>query len=68
MAAKNLHPLEVVVAVPVAPTVALHDLEKMEVKVIVLEPPEDFRHSVGAHYIEFPQVKDDEVIRLLHAR
>ena len=29
------------------------------------EPPEEFLGAVGAHYLRFPQVEDDEVIKLL---
>ena len=40
--------------------------EKKEAdEVITLEPPEEFLGAVGAHYIEFEQVEDAEVIRLL---
>ena len=57
---------KVVVAVPVAPPEAVHALsEEGADEVIVLEPPEEFLGAVGAHYIRFEQVEDDEVIRLM---
>jgi len=57
----------VIVAVPVAPPEAMHDLRKEGADdIIVLEPPEDFLGAVGAHYIRFEQVEDSEVIRLLN--
>ena len=57
---------KIVVAVPVAPPEAVHALsEEGADEVIVLEPPEEFLGAVGAHYIRFEQVEDDEVIRLM---
>ena len=64
--AKAQHPKKVVVAVPVAPLDAMRELRK-EAEVVVLEPPEEFMGAVGAHYKNFPQVEDEEVIRLLNS-
>jgi predicted phosphoribosyltransferase len=56
----------VVVAVPVASKDAVQDIRWAGVAdVIVLENPDRFRGSVGAHYREFEQVEDAEVITLL---
>ena len=60
------NPARTVVAVPVAPVETINDLRREADEVIVLEPPEKFLGAVGAHYIEFEQVGDDTVIRLLH--
>ena len=60
------NPARTVVAVPVAPVETINDLRREADEVIVLEPPERFLGAVGAHYIEFEQVGDDTVIRLLH--
>jgi putative phosphoribosyl transferase len=65
--AKKNAPKEIVVATPVAPESAVQEIEQMGAKVLVLEPQESFRGSVGAHYVYFPQLKDKEVIRLLEA-
>ena len=57
---------KVVVAVPVAPPESVHALsEEGADEVVVLEPPEEFLGAVGAHYIRFEQIEDDEVIRLM---
>ena len=59
------NPARIVVAVPVASAEAVESLRKEADEVITLEPPEEFLGAVGAHYIEFEQVEDAEVIRLL---
>ena len=57
---------KIIVAVPVAPADTIEELKKDGAdEIIVLEPPEDFVGAVGAHYIQFGQVEDDEVIKLL---
>ncbi|MBI2610452.1 phosphoribosyl transferase [Candidatus Kaiserbacteria bacterium] len=63
---RALKPSKIVVAVPVAPAEALRALKDEGAdETIVLEPPETFMGAVGAHYMKFDQVEDDEVIRLL---
>ncbi len=65
---KAQKPESIIVAVPVAPPEALHDLRKEGADdTIVLEPPEDFLGAVGAHYLQFGQVEDAEVIRLMES-
>ncbi len=61
------HPIKVVVAVPVAPPDAIANVERLGAKVVILEPPEDYLGAVGAHYVDFPQVTDEEVITLMHS-
>ncbi|HEY4527187.1 MAG TPA: phosphoribosyltransferase family protein [Candidatus Paceibacterota bacterium] len=57
---------KIIVAVPVAPPESLQILRKEGAdEIFVLEPPEEFAGAVGAHYIAFDQVEDDEVVRLL---
>ncbi|OGG58789.1 hypothetical protein A3C86_03405 [Candidatus Kaiserbacteria bacterium RIFCSPHIGHO2_02_FULL_49_16] len=58
-------PERIVVAVPIAPVETINNLRKEADEVVILEPPEEFLGVVGAHYIEFKQVEDAEVIRLL---
>ncbi|OGG80615.1 hypothetical protein A3A39_03945 [Candidatus Kaiserbacteria bacterium RIFCSPLOWO2_01_FULL_54_13] len=57
---------KIIVAVPVAPPESVRELrEEGADEVVVLEAPEEFLGAVGAHYLRFYQVEDDEVIRLL---
>jgi putative phosphoribosyl transferase len=54
----------VVLAVPVAPSSATQDFAGMCDKVVILATPEPF-YAVGAHYADFGQTEDDEVVHLL---
>ena len=54
----------VVVAVPVAPPDAIATFEQLADDVVCLETPQAFT-AVGAHYADFHQVGDDEVVALL---
>lgn len=53
-----------VVAVPLAPPDTAEELGKMADEFICLETPWDFM-AVGAHYQNFYQVSDDEVVEML---
>ena len=65
---KKERPLKIIVAVPVAPLEIVAVLRREGAdEVIVLEPPSMFMGSVGAHYQNFEQVSDDEVIAYLRA-
>jgi|SRR3990167_1845317 len=65
--AKKENPEKIIVAVPVAPPESVDEIKNEGAdEVILLEPPEEFRGAVGAHYQEFEQVEDEEVIRLLN--
>lgn len=55
----------IIVAVPVAPPESVNTLDSLADEVVVLEEPEAFIGSVGAHYREFEQVDDEEVRMLL---
>ncbi|MDO8522297.1 MAG: phosphoribosyltransferase family protein [bacterium] len=59
------NPTRIVVAVPVASAESVGNLRKEADEIITLEPPEEFLGAVGSHYLEFAQVRDAEVIRLL---
>jgi predicted phosphoribosyltransferase len=63
---KRRHPASVILAVPVAPADTLAELEPLVDRVVCLDVPRDF-YAVGAHYRDFPQVEDEEVIALLAA-
>ena len=54
----------IVLAVPLAPRDVLAELRTLCDKVVCLASPDRF-HAVGAHYDDFTQTEDDEVIRLL---
>lgn len=58
----NTSPHKIIVAVPVGPSDTINDLKREVDDVISLIPPENFVGAVGAHYDEFDQVTDEEVI------
>jgi len=58
------HPLKLICAVPVAPPDTLAKVESYADEVLCLSAPEEF-YAVGQFYQSFPQVSDEEVIRLL---
>jgi putative phosphoribosyl transferase len=55
-----------VLAVPVAPPQAVERLRDLVDDLVCLRQPADF-YAVGAHYRDFKQVEDDEVVALLDA-
>ncbi len=59
-------PSRIVVAIPVAPTDAVREIEKEADECIILEPPEEFLGAVGAHYEVFEQIEDHEVVELMN--
>jgi len=63
-AARAKAPQELVCAVPVAAPDSLERVRPYADKVICLAAPAEF-YAVGQFYREFPQVEDDEVVRLL---
>ena len=63
-AIKHLKPSKLVLAVPVGPLETVNGLSKLVDDLICLETPVDF-YAVSAFYLSFPQVSDEEVIRLL---
>lgn len=58
-------PQKIVVAVPVAPLDVIESLQEIADKVIIVDDPVNFRGAVGAHYWQFPQVEDDEVMSFM---
>lgn len=56
----------VVLAVAVAPADVLAGLRKLCPQIVCLATPHPF-HAVGAHYIDFGQTSDEEVVQLLDA-
>lgn len=63
-ALRKNHPARIVLATPVAPADALRDLRPECDEIVCLAVPEPF-HAVGAHYVDFTQTTDHEVIDLL---
>lgn len=57
-------PARLILALPVAPADAIARLEKSADEVICLQTPTPF-YAVGAHYADFSQVSDQEVIEIL---
>ena len=52
------------VAVPVAPISVVSKIKPEVHELVVIETPDDFS-AVGQFYKEFPQVEDEEVVKLL---
>jgi predicted phosphoribosyltransferase len=63
-AARQLHPREVVVAVPVGARETVERIGRVADRTVVLEAPAEFR-AVGHWYDDFTQTTDDEVRRLV---
>lgn len=59
-ALRTRKPARIVLAVPVAPPEAVADLQPHVDELVCLSQP-DFFGAVGAHYMDFHQVGDDEV-------
>lgn len=57
-------PSRVILAIPVAPKEAIIELATLCDQVVCLETPQPF-HAVGAHYRDFTQTTDSQVIDLL---
>ena len=64
MSVKKRDPMEVVVAVPVAPPDTVESLKADGTRVVCLETPEVF-FAIGQFYQRFDQVEDSEVRRIL---
>lgn len=64
-AARDQGAKRVIVASPVAPNDSAEILNDIADEVIVLDSPEEFRGAVASHYLEFGEVDDQEVRRLL---
>ncbi len=67
LAVLKRHPSRLVVAAPVASDRVFLDFNDLADEVVVPLTPRGF-FAVGAHYRDFSQVTDDEVLRILSAR
>jgi putative phosphoribosyl transferase len=63
-AVRRRRPAKLVLAVPVAPADTLDAIRSDVDEIVCIETPEFF-YAIGAHYIDFGQVSDEEVERLL---
>lgn len=63
---KHRRPKKIVVAVPVASSMAAEKIRKEADELVALEVPLYF-HAVGAHYESFPQLTDQEVIKIMES-
>ena len=61
---KHNNPKKIVVAVPVSSPTAALKIKQEANELVVLDTPANF-YAVGAHYENFPQLTDDEVIRIM---
>ena len=59
------NPKKIIVAVPVITKDTADKFNKEEVELVALEFSEFHLGSVGAYYENFPQVEDEEVIKIL---
>lgn len=62
---KHQNPKRIVVAVPVAPADTADQIKSKVDEFVALEIPEIFLGAIGAYYKFFPQVSDEEVIKLM---
>ena len=63
---RRVRPAHLVLAVPVAPAETINQLRSQADEIVCLATPYPF-HSVGAHYLNFNQTSDAEVVELLEA-
>ncbi len=62
---KKRKPAKIVIAVPIAPYQTAKELKTQADEVIALETPGEF-YAIGGYYNEFPQVSDEEVIKIMY--
>ena len=61
---RNRKPSKLICAVPVSPVETLYKIAEFADEVVCLETPAEFK-SVGQFYEDFPQINDEEVIKIL---
>lgn len=61
---KTMNPNKIILAVPVGPPDTVARFRKEVDELVCLKEPQDF-YAVGAHYDDFEQISDEEVIDLL---
>jgi len=65
---KHQNPKKIIVAVPVCPKDFADEIKKEGCDCVALHIPLFYEGAVGAYYDEFPQIPDEEVIRLMAKR
>ena len=59
------HPKKIIVAAAVSAPDSADQIREMVDELVLLDEPENF-HTVGQFFEHFPQVSDDEVMKMLH--
>lgn len=62
---KSQNPKKIVLALPVAPFDILDKLKKEVNEIVCIYPEKDFFGAVGSYYENFPQVEDEEVVKIM---
>ena len=62
---RSRQPAKIISAIPIAPPETVKEISGLSEEVVLLENPGDFRGAVGAHYEQFEQMTDNEVIRFM---
>jgi predicted phosphoribosyltransferase len=62
---RSRNPARLICAIPVSPPETLRKIQPLADQVVCLDTPDNFR-AVGQFYVNFPQVEDEEVIKVLH--
>ena len=62
---KHEQPERIIVAVPIVPLLSATDIKKEADELITLEIDKNYLGAVGAYYTHFPQVEDEEVIKIM---
>ena len=58
---------KIIVAVPIIPQDTYEELKDLVDSVAYVDVPDIFQGAVGAYYMSFKQVKDEEVMAMLHS-
>ncbi len=62
---KHQEPLKIIIAVPVMPEETFYEIKNQVDKIVALKIDKDFLGAVGNYYEDFPQIEDEEVIRIM---
>lgn len=63
---RSRKPARLICAIPVSPPETLRKIHSLADQVVCLFSPDNFR-AVGQFYVDFPQVEDEEVIKVLQS-
>ncbi len=64
---KHLNPKKIVAAIPVVPFETAEKLKKEVDELVALDIDKNYLGAVGAYYEFFPQIEDEEVIKIVKA-